>query len=332
MEKIDMEVDDFLSYCDYKGLATKTIRSYDQTLKLFLQYLKDECNIKNSNQVTESHIKNYIANVKERGKYTVVSDSHSKKQNIPEHRRDFGKKVSIATVNNYTRNIRVYFNYMYENRLIKINPVQKVKVIKTPRKVKGYLDDKEMNNLFKCFDSSKFHEYRDYVITQLIFDTGMRCGECLMIRDETDINFNDRSIFLPAENTKGKKDRYVFFSQSMATELRRWLQYRDRYKDSEFCFCTTKGKNLEVRSFESNFTKYGERIGNKDIHPHLLRNNFAKRFLMEGGDIYTLSQILGHSSVKVTEESYLDLTTENLRTKYQKYSPLMNLKKVGGKR
>lgn len=37
--------------------------------------------------------------------------------------------MSIATVNNYTRNIRVYFNYMYENRLIKINPVQKVKVI-----------------------------------------------------------------------------------------------------------------------------------------------------------------------------------------------------------
>ena len=53
---------------------------------------------------------------------------------------------------------------------------------------------------------------------------------------------------------------------------------------------------------------------------------------MEGGDIYTLSQILGHSSVKVTEESYLDLATENLRTKYQKYSPLMNLKKVGRKR
>lgn len=79
MEKIDMEVDDFLSYCDYKVLETKTIISYNQTLKLFLQYLKDECNIKNSNQVTELHIKNYIANVKERGKYTVASDSHSKK-------------------------------------------------------------------------------------------------------------------------------------------------------------------------------------------------------------------------------------------------------------
>lgn len=262
----------------------------------------------------------------------MVVDNHSKKQNIPEHRQDYGKKVSIATVNNYTRNIKVYFNYMYDSRLIKTNPVRKVKEVKTPRKVKGYLEDKEINNLFKCFDLSKFHEYRDYVITELIFDTGMRVGECLLIRDATDINFNDRSIFLPADNTKGKKDRYVFFSQNMAVELRRWLQYRDRYKDSEYLFCTIKGKNLEVRSFESNFTVYGERIGKKDIHPHLLRNNFAKRFLMEGGDIYTLSQILGHSSVKVTEEAYLDLTTENLRTKYQKYSPLMNLKKSGGRR
>ena len=47
---------------------------------------------------------------------------------------------------------------------------------------------------------------------------------------------------------------------------------------------------------------------------------------MNGGDIYTLSQILGHSSVKVTEECYLDLKNEDLRNQYQRYSPLMNLK------
>ena len=238
------------------------------------------------------------------------------------------KKVSLATVNNYTRNLRVYFNYMYENRLIKVNPMKKIKPTRTPRKVVGYLNDTEFSRLLKCFDLSKFHEYRDYVVTQLIFDTGMRVGECLMIRDETDINFAERTIFLPADNTKGKKDRYVFFSIQMATELRRWLQYRDRYKDSEFCFCTIRGTQLQIRSFESNFTTYGERIGNKDIHPHMLRNNFAKRFLLNGGDIYTLSKILGHSSVKVTEECYLDLQKEDLRQQYQKHSPLMNLRKV----
>ena len=59
----------------------------------------------------------------------------------------------------------------------------------------------------------------------------------------------------------------------------------------------------------------------------MLRNNFAKRFIMQGGDIYTLSRILGHSSVKVTEEAYLDLDTNDLRTNYQRYSPLANLKR-----
>ena len=155
----------------------------------------------------------------------------------------------------------------------------------------------------------------------------MRLGECLLIKDETDINFIERTIFLPSDSTKEKKDKYVFFSEEMAKELRRWLQYRDRYKESEFLFCTIKGKELKERSFESNFTKYGERIGNKKIHPHLLRNNFAKRFLMNGGDIYTLSKILGHSSVQVTEQCYLDFQTEDLRQQYQKYSPLLNLKR-----
>ena len=328
MEKIDYEVDDFMNYCDYKGLSQKSMKSYEQTLRLFIRYLKDEYNITNTGDVKEQTIKEYLTNIKERGKYTVVADENTKKFNNPQNRQDFGKKVSLATVNNYTRNLRVYFNYMYDNRLIKLNPMKNIKAIKTPRKVVGYMADKDFNNLLKCFDLSKFHEYRDYVITQLIFDTGMRLGETLSIRDETDINFAERTIFLPADNTKGKKDRYVFFSIQMATELRRWLQYRDRYKDSEFCFCTIRGTQLQIRSFESNFTTYGERIGNKDIHPHMLRNNFAKRFLLNGGDIYTLSKILGHSSVKVTEECYLDLQTEDLRQQYQKHSPLMNLRKV----
>lgn len=106
----------------------------------------------------------------------------------------------------------------------------------------------------------------------------MRLGECLMIKEETDINFTERTIFLPADNTKGKKDRYVFFSTPMATELRRWLQYRDRYKDSEYCFCTIKGTKLSVGSFESNFTTYAKRLEKRKSalinYEIILLNNF----------------------------------------------------------
>lgn len=48
---------------------------------------------------------------------------------------------------------------------------------------------------------------------------------------------------------------------------------------------------------------------------------------MSGGDIYTLSKLLGHSSVRVTEQAYLDLTTSDIRKNYLKFSPLENMKK-----
>ncbi len=324
---MDLEIDDFMNYCEYRNLSKKTLLSYEQTLRLFSRYLIDTYKINRSEQVTQQIILNYINDTKERGKYTVVANENTKKTNNPQNRGDYGKKVSIVTLNNYIRNLKVYFNYMYENRIIKKNPTQKIKLIHVPRKAKGYMNDIEVNNLLKCFDLSRFHEYRDCVITELLFDTGMRLGECLLIKEKTDINFAERTIFLPADNTKGKKDRYVFFSVQMATELKRWLQYKDRYKESEYVFCTIKGTVLQERSFESNFSNYGERIGKKEINPHLLRNNFAKRFLMNGGDIFTLSKILGHSSIKVTEQCYLDLQTEDLKKQYEKHSPLMNLKK-----
>ena len=93
---------------------------------------------------------------------------------------------------------------MYDNRYINNNPIRRVRQLKNKRNVVGYIDDSNMNKLLKSFDLSKFHEYRDFVIAQLIFDTGMRIGETLAIK-ETNINYTTRTILLPADNTKGSK-------------------------------------------------------------------------------------------------------------------------------
>ena len=326
MEKIEYDIDEFMDYCTVKNLSVKTIASYEQTLRLLAHYLIEFHNVKSAENTKELHIMSYIKYLKDRGKYTVVSNQNTKNINFPENREDFGKKIETTTINNYIRNIKVFYNYLYNNRYITNNPVTRIKEIRCTRKAVGFIDDENFNRLLKVFDLSKFHEYRDYIITQLMFDTGMRLGETLLIK-ETDIDFTKRTILLPAENTKGKKDRYTFFSEEMLKQLRRWLKYKDRHRQSEYVFCTNKGKSLNISNYENNFKKYGNRIGLSEIHPHMLRNNFAKRFLMQGGDIYTLSKILGHSSVKVTEEAYLDLDTDDLRTNYQRYSPLANLKR-----
>ncbi len=72
MEKIDYEVDDFMNYCDYKGLSKKSMRSYEQTLRLFIRYLKDECNITSTGDIKEQMIKEYISSIKENGPITTV--------------------------------------------------------------------------------------------------------------------------------------------------------------------------------------------------------------------------------------------------------------------
>jgi integrase/recombinase XerD len=325
LQQFSKQIDEFMFYCDTKGLSKKTMSSYEQTLRLFSRFISDKYNVEDGKAVTEQMLRQYVKSLQERGKYTVVSDSNSKRYNQPDNRKDLGKRVSTSTINNYIRNIKVFFSFMKEQKYTRINVTEKVKQIKVARKAQDFISDNDFLSLLKNIDTSKFHEYRDYTIIQLIFDTGMRLGECLKISYD-DIDVNNRTILLQAENTKGKKDRYVYFSQYMQKELRRWIQYKDRYKDSDYLFCTIKGTPMNVGVFESNFKTYVKRIGLDEAHPHQLRNNFAKRFLMSGGDIFTLSKILGHSSVTVTEKAYLDLNDDDIRQNYQKFSPLSKLK------
>lgn len=83
--------------------------------------------------------------------------------------------------------------------------------------------------------------------------------------------------------------------------------------ESDYLFPVKEhGGSIGVGNFEGNFRKYIARAGlNEQYTPHCLRNNFAKRCLMNGMDIYTLSKILGHSSVTVTEQAYLDINDDD---------------------
>ena len=132
---------------------------------------------------------------------------------------------------------------------------------------------------------------------------------------------------MPAQNTKGKKDRIVYFSNEMNLLIKRWLKYKDIYTNTEFLFTTQRGNTFKNHIYEKNFRNYCKRIQLEGVSPHTLRNNFAKRFLMNGGNIFTLSQILGHSSVTVTEKAYLDLTDDDIRQSYQAFSPLAHMRR-----
>lgn len=126
MYKIDSQIDDFMLFCQSKGLAKKTMASYEQTIRLFALYLEDNYQITDAKDVTSKMVREYIKHLQERGKYTVVVNAQSKKYNVPENRTDLGKKLSNTTINNYIRNIKVFFNFLTEQRYIKTNPMRNI--------------------------------------------------------------------------------------------------------------------------------------------------------------------------------------------------------------
>lgn len=321
-------IEDFMEQCKFKGLSKKTMGSYESTLKLFYKFLQEEFQIVQVKDISQEQVQEYLKFTKERGKYSFVADDKTVSLNNPANRKDFGKPVSDITINNYIRNMKVFFTWCVDQKLIKVSPMENIGFLKAKRKMKEDISDAEFTMLIRAIDTTKFHEYRDYVIIQLIMDTGMRLGETLSLKYE-DMDIDRRAILIPAGVTKGKKDRYVFFSNIMAGILRRWMQFKDRYcNNDDLIFTSKKGTKLEVTHFERNFRIYKTRAGiDKQITAHVLRNNFAKRSLMAGMDIYTLSKLLGHSSVTVTEQAYLDLTVSDIRKNYQRFSPLENMQK-----
>ena len=323
----NFQIDEFMLFCRSRQLREKTMSSYEQTLRLFERWCWEQFEIKTVDKVNEGLIRRYINDLMERGKYTFYVNDKGKEINHPDRRRDFRNPITNTTINNYIRNLRVFFNWLERDYTIQRNPMKKIRQLKTNRKAKEYISDEDFKKLIKHLDKSYFSEHRDYAMIMLMIDSGMRLGECSCLL-VSDINLAKKQIFLRAEITKGRQDRIVYFSDKTEIVVRRWLQFKDRYIDTDYAFpVKATGSSIGVSNFESNFRNYLQRAGLKEkISPHCLRNNFAKRCLMNGMDIFTLSKLLGHSSVTVTEQAYLDLTDEDLGKKYANYSPIASIK------
>lgn len=315
MKDFDYHIEDFMLYCVSKNLSQKTMRSYEQTLKLFQLYMETEKDIREVDKVDTKEIREYISYLRERGKYTVATANTN--INRPERRTDRGKNISTVTINNYIRNIKVFFNYLDEEHIIKDNPVTRIKALKVHEEKKEPLQRTDVKKLFNSFDISTFHGYRDYMTTKILVSTGARIGETLSLEMD-DINFRNNTILF--RDTKNKKEKLSYLTPKLNSELKRWCNYKERYNQSHFLFPTNRHTKMTVSNFEQNLRRICDETG-LEVTPHRLRRTFATDFLKAGGSIYVLSKLLAHSSVQVTE-LYLNLDREDLRREYLKHATI----------
>ena len=110
--------------------------------------------------------------------------------------------------------------------------MKKIRQLENDRKARDYMEDTDVKKLLDSLDKSYFSESRDFAVILLILDTGMRLGECLSLLTDA-VNITERTIQIPAEVTKGRKSRTVFFSVKSAKMLQRWLRFKDRYIETD---------------------------------------------------------------------------------------------------
>lgn len=157
----------------------------------------------------------------------------------------------------------------------------------------------------------------------LLIDTGMRSGELINLKID-DISLNEGLLKVIG---KGRKERIVPMGSNAQRVLQRYMfRYRPKPRNSGITniFLSETGGPFSENGLKLVFSRLAKKSGITRLHAHLCRHTFATRFLINGGDVFSLQQILGHSSLDMVR-NYVNLASSHIVIQHQKFSPLDRL-------
>lgn len=288
-------ITDFLEYLELERNASQlTIRNYDHYLKRFLDFSKD---IK-PEDIDLKLVRQYRL-------YLSRFIDHQSKRPL--------KRV---TQNYFMIALRAFLRYLARQDINSLSP-EKVELGENEARPLKILDDNGLKSLLEAPDTGKKDGLRDRAILETLFSTGLRVSELANLNRDT-INLDRREFSIIG---KGGKERIVFLSDSAADWLDKYLSFRkDSFKPLFIRFqgrvdLTDNGASMRLtpRSIERIIEKYVKKLGlSVKATPHTLRHSFATDLLINGADIRSVQEMLGHSSIQTTQ-IYTHVTNAHLK-------------------
>ena len=156
-----------------------------------------------------------------------------------------------------------------------------------------------------------------------MLDTGLRMGKLINLKMD-DVHMNEGLLKVLG---KGKKERIVPMGSNAQKALQRYLfRYRPQpfSRSTDNVFLSVVGKPLTENSLKLIFSRLAKKSDVTRLHAHLCRHTFATRFLINGGDVFTLQQILGHSTLEMVRH-YVSLAANHVAIQHHRFSPLDRL-------
>jgi site-specific recombinase XerD len=308
-----VELIEYYEVCNRaEGKSYRTIGWYSANLKRFRNYLNSRHLSESLDTIDKKVLREYVLYLLKRNRF----------ENHP-YTPVRTEPLSTATIHGHVRTLRAFFSWLVDEGLTEENIAKDLKPPKLVKKAVSTLSDEEIIAILHTLNLNNHYEARDLTIFMLLLDTGLRIGELVSLKME-DVHMGEDFVKVMG---KGKKERIVPIGNNAQKALQRYLfRYRTRpaHAGIENVFLSIHGTALTENSMKLMFARLGQRSEVQRLHAHLCRHTFATRFLVNGGDVFTLQQILGHSTLEMVRH-YVNLASNDVIIKHQRCSPLDHL-------
>jgi site-specific recombinase XerD len=296
---LELLITEFLEYMEIqKGFSPLTIREYRHYLKRFHNWLTENSSATKPDQINLELVRRYrlyLAHLRARD----------------------GLPLKRVTQSYHIVALRAFLRYLLVQRDIPTLSPDKVELPKQGSRSVSFLNPGQIERLLNSPKISNNAGLRDRTILETLFSTGLRVSELVSLnRDQVDLERKEFGV-----RGKGNKLRVVFLSDTAAQWIERYLRSRrDNFKP---LFIRYSGKvdaqksgekmRLTARSIQNIVAKYGKRAGLPiEATPHTLRHSFATDLLINGADIRSVQEMLGHESIRTTQV-YTHVTNRHLK-------------------
>lgn len=281
MNNLQTQIDNYLAYCKYqKRLDEKTIKAYRIDLRQFQMHIPFD----NISQITPAILESFIA--------------------------ELHKSYKPKTVKRKIASLKAIFHYFEYREIIDRNPFNKLQIrfrepVILPKTIPLHTVETFLSAMYRQLTDAKTdyqrkNTLRDIAVIELLFATGMRISELCSLK-VCDVNLYEGTILIYG---KGSKERRIQIGNEDVIHILQ--EYKDAFEvQMQSCmhfFANQSGSPLSDQSVRRMINRYAS-LAAIELHitPHMFRHTFATSLLEADVDIRYIQEMLGHSSINITE-------------------------------
>ncbi|KKR89252.1 MAG: Tyrosine recombinase XerC [Candidatus Wolfebacteria bacterium GW2011_GWA2_42_10] len=287
------------NYLDYleieKNRSPKTAENYKRYLEAFLNF----GGIKTEKGITLDKVRDF-------------------RLYLARRKTPRGENYKKTTQSYYVIALRNFLKFLTKNDYEVLSP-DKIELPRTPSRQIKIIEYQDLERLLEAPKGSDLRSLRDKAILEILFSTGLRISELCSLNRYIDLARGELTV-----RGKGDKLRAVFLSERAKKAIDIYLKKRNDAEEALFV-SLTKSKNPKIigriipRTIQRIIDFYGRKAGVAEkVHPHMIRHSYATDLLINGADLRSVQELLGHANVSTTQ-IYTHLTNKELRETHRAF-------------